>query len=779
MAAHVQPQNGLGVVRDDQDSWLNQAIKTVKRAAYYMRQAIEESNLEDALRHSAVLLGELRTSYLGPQKYFELYMNVFNELRDLEGFFSAKINGSEEFARELYHKVQHAGNVVPRLYLLCTVGSCAIRSDVCDTESVLRDMEDMCKGVQHPIRGLFLRAYLVQQCRGLLPDDEGRSVDDSIRFLLENFIEMNKLWVRMRRQGDMDERAVRAREKEREQLADLVGKNLTQLSQLENLRFDVYKNMVLPRILEQVVSCKDELAQGYLMECITAAFPDEFQIGTIDQLLDALPKLEPGVVLASVLGSMLDRLAQYTTNTPSVVQSLDDMQAFHKISNAVEASTRAHADLSGDSVASMYGGLLTFAEVVYPERLEYVDNILEKTASVLEGKKPYGNGKTEKKVMDLLSIPLEKYELKTVLGLRHFTTLINVLGEAKKKDFAMKIAVMASQRGDVLTDVGSCMALLNIVERIMSGEEDDVEDDASIMAKLIHCFTIDSTSEHIRFLMDAFDRVSTYGTPAVKHVGPAIVFSAIRSMHEGRDRRESSHVSDVKQWNVFLVRVCKAVANASAPGIAIQLLLRVGVASQDELLSYECFEHACILYEDFMYDSKECNTALYSIIQALYKSVALAGDSRSMLAFKTASYCSKLLRRKDQCRAILACCHMYWQEHGDKSSGGKDNRVREGASVLKLLERAERIVHALIEQNTLMERSTEEYTEPAYLMVDILEKYVLFKKKGVEEITRESMDKITREADAVMQSTHVIEADDATLQAYYKTSLAALRNTSS
>ena len=28
----------------------------------------------------------------------------------------------------------------------------------------------MCKGVQHPTRGLFLRAYLVQVMRGLLPD---------------------------------------------------------------------------------------------------------------------------------------------------------------------------------------------------------------------------------------------------------------------------------------------------------------------------------------------------------------------------------------------------------------------------------------------------------------------------------------------------------------------------------------------------------------------------------------------------------------------------------
>lgn len=29
-----------------------------------------------------------------------------------------------------------------------------------------------------------------------------------------------------------------------------------------------YKEAILPRILEQVVSCKDTIAQAYLMECI-------------------------------------------------------------------------------------------------------------------------------------------------------------------------------------------------------------------------------------------------------------------------------------------------------------------------------------------------------------------------------------------------------------------------------------------------------------------------------------------------------------------------------
>ena len=46
--------------------------------------AQDDDNLREALRYSAAMLGELRTSLLTPQKYFELYMQAFDELRHLE-----------------------------------------------------------------------------------------------------------------------------------------------------------------------------------------------------------------------------------------------------------------------------------------------------------------------------------------------------------------------------------------------------------------------------------------------------------------------------------------------------------------------------------------------------------------------------------------------------------------------------------------------------------------------------------------------------------------------
>lgn len=170
---------------------------------------------------------------------------------------------------ELYELVQHAGNIIPRLYLLITVGSVYIKSKEAPAKDILKDLVEMCRGVQNATRGLFLRNYLLLLARDKLPciDSEyGDNVKDSVDFLVQNFSEMNKLWVRLQHQGPVRDRD--KREKERLELKLLVGMNLTRMSQLDGVDVEMYKTIVLPKILEQVIQCKDQIAQQYLLEVV-------------------------------------------------------------------------------------------------------------------------------------------------------------------------------------------------------------------------------------------------------------------------------------------------------------------------------------------------------------------------------------------------------------------------------------------------------------------------------------------------------------------------------
>ena len=129
-------------------------------------------------------------------------MQVTDELRHLESFFEDEHRrftdtGKGRSMVELYETVQHAGNIIPRLFLLITVGAVYIRTkevrsphrglclctvsgsftceggegrDQVPAKEILFDLVELCRGVQHPMRGLFLRHYLSTVSKDKLPD---------------------------------------------------------------------------------------------------------------------------------------------------------------------------------------------------------------------------------------------------------------------------------------------------------------------------------------------------------------------------------------------------------------------------------------------------------------------------------------------------------------------------------------------------------------------------------------------------------------------------------
>jgi vacuolar protein sorting-associated protein 35 len=236
-------------------------------------------------------------------------MSVFDALRHLSVYL--RDSHPDNHLADLYELVQYAGNIVPRLYLMITVGTVYMGIEGAPVKEIMKDMMEMSRGVQHPVRGLFLRYYLSGQARDYLPQGTGDgpegNMQDSISFVLTNFVEMNKLWVRLQHQGHSREREQRT--KERQELQLLVGSNLVRLSQLVDL--DSYKNVILHPLLEQVVQCRDVLAQEYLLEVVTQVFPDEFHLHTLDQFLSATARLNPHVNVKSIVIGLMDRLSAY------------------------------------------------------------------------------------------------------------------------------------------------------------------------------------------------------------------------------------------------------------------------------------------------------------------------------------------------------------------------------------------------------------------------------------------------------------------------------------
>jgi vacuolar protein sorting-associated protein 35 len=109
-------------------------------------------------------------------------MRVLDELRHVEEFFMT-LNKAGSPMVELYERVQHCANVVPRLYLLIAVGGVYIKSGEAPAKDILKDLIEMVKCVQYPTRGLFLRNYLSQTSRDKVRS-EGERSSSSIFFPL-------------------------------------------------------------------------------------------------------------------------------------------------------------------------------------------------------------------------------------------------------------------------------------------------------------------------------------------------------------------------------------------------------------------------------------------------------------------------------------------------------------------------------------------------------------------------------------------------------------------
>ncbi|EMR11129.1 hypothetical protein PNEG_00725 [Pneumocystis murina B123] len=336
--------SGSTTLQENQGKPLDELLASIRTYTHQMRRCLDSNRLMDGLKHASTILSELRSDHLGPKQYYELYMAVFDALRYLSIYLLEAHQAGRHHLTDVYELVQYAGNIVPRLYLMITVGTVYMGIKDAPVKEIMKDMMEMSRGVQHPIRGLFLRHYLSGQTRDHLPvgastGPEG-NLNDSISFILTNFIEMNKLWVRFQHQGHSRERA--KREEERTELKILVGTNLVRLSQLEGIDLHIYKTNILPSIMEQIIQCRDVLAQEYLMEVIIQVFTDDFHLQTLDQFLSVTMKLNPHVNIKQIWIYFIDRLTAYVSKEAEV-ESFDERVKKEKL--ALEAL--------GDQLSSM------------------------------------------------------------------------------------------------------------------------------------------------------------------------------------------------------------------------------------------------------------------------------------------------------------------------------------------------------------------------------------------------------------------------------------------
>nr|pir vacuolar protein-sorting protein homolog A_TM017A05.7 - Arabidopsis thaliana [Arabidopsis thaliana] len=798
---------------EDEEKWLAAGAAAFKQNAFYMQRAIDSNNLKDALKYSAQMLSELRTSKLSPHKYYDLYMRAFDELRKLEIFFMEETRRGCSVI-ELYELVQHAGNILPRLYLLCTAGSVYIKTKEAPAKEILKDLVEMCRGIQHPLRGLFLRSYLAQISRDKLPDigseyeGDADTVIDAVEFVLLNFTEMNKLWVRMQHQGPAREKE--RREKERGELRDLrtfsltyqVGKNLHVLSQLEGVDLDMYRDTVLPRVLEQIVNCRDEIAQYYLIDCIIQVFPDEYHLQTLDVLLGACPQLQASVDIMTVLSRLMERLSNYAALNAEVLPYFLQVEAFSKLNNAIGKVIEAQEDMPILSAVTLYSSLLKFTLHVHPDRLDYADQVLISGSSLfiilvadigsgiyvlfcyiklpttylirifcwnrvhwgscvkqLSGKGKIDDTRATKELVSLLSAPLEKYnDVVTALKLTNYPLVVEYLDTETKRIMATVIVRSIMKNNTLITTAEKVEALFELIKGIINDldepqglevDEDDFQEEQNSVALLIHMLYNDDPEEMFKIVNVLKKHFLTGGPKRLKFTIPPLVVSTLKLIRrlpvEGDNPfgKEAS-VTATKIFQ-FLNQIIEALPNVPSPDLAFRLYLQCAEAADkcdEEPIAYEFFTQAYILYEEEISDSKAQVTALQLIIGTLQRMQVFGVENRDTLTHKaTGADKGKLILLQYAAKLLKKpdqCRAVYACSHLFWLEDRET--IQDGERVLLCLKRALKIANSAQQVANTARGSTGSVT----LFIEILNKYLYFYEKGVPQITVESVESLIK-----------------------------------
>ena len=421
-------------MEQDQKEFLNSALKSVKISSQKMKNSINQNDMRQCLKNANELLSELKTSLLSPKNYYQLFSAIFDEIIYLQNYFRDESKRGRRI-KELYETVQQSISVVPRVYLLIIVGTIFIESEQCEKkEEVIYDIIQMIKGVQNPIRGLFIRYFLLKMLKDYL----------NCFHLIDNFKDMNKLWIRINKMNNFSfEQIVNIRN----DMKVLIGENINRLACLNNLNSDFYRNKILIPIFQIISLSNDDISQQYIIECLIHAFPDEFNIKSMDIILNSFSNMNPKIDINNIIISILDKLSRF--DNPQKKIDIQSNDIFRKLDESIkiiinEYNNNYNKNKDIIKIIQLQNSYLKFIlnynnfdnpEIKYKSINEIIGNFYE----ILN--KEIGNKKLSKEGMRLINILLNEL-LKSpisIFKIKHFPDLMFFLEGEYKTSLTLRI----------------------------------------------------------------------------------------------------------------------------------------------------------------------------------------------------------------------------------------------------------------------------------------------------------------------------------------------------
>ena len=282
---------------------INSINSKIKQNSETLKFSIEKNIPRQVLKSTSEILSQLNNNFLTPQTYHQLFTFIFDYILQVQSYFRTEIKKGRNSV-ELYYSVQQCTKVLPRTYLMIIIGSLILENNSIDKKEILEDLLDACSNIKSPIKGLFLRSFLVKLLNNYLTD---------IDLLMINFKEVIKLWINIQKLKNISGGGVN---KYKNDLKVLIGEHITRFANvLNNLKDDnkenIYKEKILTPILSMIKECKDRLSQEFILVCLIQAFSEEYNIKYIEEIINSLLEIKETIDINLILRDIMDKLSKF------------------------------------------------------------------------------------------------------------------------------------------------------------------------------------------------------------------------------------------------------------------------------------------------------------------------------------------------------------------------------------------------------------------------------------------------------------------------------------
>ena len=706
---------------EEEEKILDQKIKSVKSCIYQINNQIEKNNLRFCLKEIYNLLMELRTKDLSPKNYFQLFNQVLDEMLYVENYFKDEIRRGRKI-KDLYDSVQQAQTLLPRIYLLITVGSIYMENNKNSCRKIIFDLLSLVKGIQDPIRGLFTRYYLLKMIKEKLPDKNNEyegingKFEDSLKFILQNLEEMNNLWIRLK--NNKNEELNIKLENERDELKSLIGENITRLSSLNGLNEEIYENQVLPNLISIILSNKDKLSQEYIMGCLIYAFPDEFNMKCMNKILDTFYKMNKEVDKINLFINLMDKLSKFfiKNNDNSEIKKIID-NTYDLLKNGVknlieQESSNDKIDLK--NILQLLCSFLNFTINCCPnnEKIINTNYSLKLTKDFLNN---YSNFLTKdclKLINNILCIPLNSNEI-NIFQLQELNDLMKFLDFNSRENISIKIIEsFVNNKNEKIDTPEKIKTLINFIRPIIEGEIEidnnlddyEIECQQTLVVKLLNLINVDNIDTFYNIINIYKNSIINGSYKRKKYTFSGlmnkileinyIIIEEYDNKNNNLTEEQKNNINLMNKINTFNIDninndddlknilkkfydiIDEILNNFKDPILTFKFNLQISIQIEKINTNKNNFEEFCANYlnkslslidlEENKFESENKYYLINLIVGAIYNFKIFSQENLNGLVSNLLAKGQKLEKKSDQCKSMIDISSLYYHLLNDK-----------------------------------------------------------------------------------------------------------------